>query len=55
MFGQLTHLATILGNAELLEANGTVVRDAALLMLEQVADIHRVTAGGDNGCDTTAS
>jgi transposase len=39
-------------NAELLEANGRAERDAALLMLEQVPGVKRVTAGADKGYDT---
>jgi hypothetical protein len=39
-------------NAELLEANGRAERDAALLMLEQVAGDGRITVGGDKGFDT---
>jgi transposase len=40
-------------NAELLEANGRAERDAALLMLEQIPGVQRVTAGADKGYDTT--
>ena len=39
-------------NAELLQANGRAERDAALLMLEQVAGDGRITVGGDKGFDT---
>jgi hypothetical protein len=39
-------------NAEVLEANGRAERDAALLMLEQVAGDGRITVGGDKGYDT---
>jgi len=39
-------------NAELLEANGRAERDAALLMLEQIPGVRRVTAGADKGYDT---
>jgi transposase len=39
-------------NAELLEANGRAERDAALLMLEQIPGVQRVTAGADKGYDT---
>jgi transposase len=39
-------------NAELLEANGRSERDAAMLMLEQVPGMKRVTAGADKGYDT---
>src|SRR5271154_381343 len=38
-------------NAELLEANGRAERDAALLMLEQIPGVQRVTAGADKGYD----
>jgi transposase len=41
--------------AELLEANGRAERDAALLMLERISGAHRVTAGGDKGCDRPIS
>jgi hypothetical protein len=39
-------------NTELLQANGTAERDAALLMAEQIAGEQRVTVGGDKGYDT---
>jgi len=39
-------------NTEVFEANGTAERDAALVMLEQVAGTSRVTVGGDKGYDT---
>ena len=39
-------------NAELLQANGRAERDAALVMLEQLAGGGRVTVGGDKGYDT---
>ena len=39
-------------NAELLQANGRAERDAALVMLEQLAGNGRVTVGGDKGYDT---
>jgi IS5 family transposase len=39
-------------NAELLQSNGRAERDAALLMLEQVAGDDRITVGGDKGFDT---
>lgn len=38
--------------AEVLQANGTAERDAALVMLEQVPGTQRVTVGGDKGFDT---
>ncbi|MCW5979616.1 MAG: IS5 family transposase [Bryobacteraceae bacterium] len=38
--------------AELLEANGTAERDAALTMIEEVPGDHRVTVGADKGYDT---
>jgi transposase len=37
---------------EVFEANGTAERDAALLMLEQIAGTKQVTVGGDKGYDT---
>jgi len=39
-------------NAELLQANGTAERDAALLMIEQIPAERRVTVGADKGYDT---
>jgi len=39
-------------NTELLQANGTAERDGALLMLEQIAGVSRVTVGADKGYDT---
>ena len=41
----------LIGNAELLQANGRAERDAALLMLEQVPGDGRITVGGDKGFD----
>jgi hypothetical protein len=38
-------------NTEVFEANGTVQRDAALVMLEQIPGTKQVTAGGDKGYD----
>jgi hypothetical protein len=39
-------------DAEAFQANGTVERDAALLMLERVPGTKPVTVGGDKGFDT---
>jgi len=39
-------------NSEVFEANETAERDAALVMLEQLAGIKQVTVGGDKGYDT---
>jgi len=39
-------------STEVLEANGTAERDAALLMLEQIPGKKRVTIAGDKGYDT---
>jgi transposase len=39
-------------DAEVLQANGTVERDAALVMLERVPGTKAVTVGGDKGFDT---
>lgn len=39
-------------NAEVLEANGTAERDAALVMLEQLPGTRRVTVGADKAYDT---
>jgi hypothetical protein len=39
-------------NTEVFEANGTAERDAALVMLEQIAGTKQVTMGGDKGYDT---
>jgi len=38
--------------AEVFQANGTAERDAALVMLEQLAGTRPVTVGGDKGFDT---
>jgi len=37
---------------EAFQANGTAERDAALVMLEQIPGVERVTVGGDKGYDT---
>jgi transposase len=42
----------LIANTELLPANGTAERDAALLMLEQIPAEQRVTVGADKGYDT---
>jgi transposase len=39
-------------DAEVFQANGTAERDAALVMLEQIAGTKPVTVGGDKGFDT---
>src|SRR5437762_10832742 len=39
-------------NTEVLEANGTAERDAALVMLEQIPGTKQVTVGGDKAYDT---
>jgi transposase len=39
-------------NAEVFQSNGTAERDAALVMLEQIAGSGRVTVGADKGYDT---
>ena len=39
-------------DAEVFQANGTAERDAALMMLEQIAGVQQVTVGGDKGFDT---
>lgn len=39
-------------DAEVFQANGTAERDAALIMLEQIAGTRPVTVGGDKGFDT---
>ena len=39
-------------DAEVFQANGTAERDAALIMLEQIAGNQLVTVGGDKGFDT---
>src|SRR5215472_17966492 len=39
-------------NTEVLQANGTAERDAALVMLEQIPGVRRVTVGADKGYDT---
>jgi transposase len=42
----------LIANTELLQANGTAERDAALLMIEQIPTEQRVTVGADKGYDT---
>ena len=42
----------LIANTELLQANGTAERDAALLMIEQIPAGQRVTVGADKGYDT---
>ena len=42
----------LIAHTELLEANGTAERAAALLMIEQIAGAQRVTVGADKGYDT---
>ena len=39
-------------NTEVFQANGTAERDAALVMVEQIPGVARVTVGGDKGYDT---
>jgi transposase len=39
-------------DVEVLQANGTAERDAALLMTERIAGVGRVTVAGDKGYDT---
>lgn len=39
-------------NSEVLQANGTAERDAALLMTEAIAGDHRITLGADKNYDT---
>jgi hypothetical protein len=39
-------------NTEVFQANGTAERDAALVMLEQIPGVERVTVGADKGYDT---
>ena len=39
-------------NTEVFQANGTAERDAALVMLEQIPGMRRVTLGADKGYDT---
>jgi transposase len=39
-------------NTEVFQANGRAERDAALVMIEQISGVHRVTVGGDKGYDT---
>ena len=39
-------------DTELLQANGTAERDAALLMMERIPGANRVTVAGDKGYDT---
>jgi transposase len=42
----------LIANTELLQANGTAERDAALLMVEQIPAEQRLTVGADKGYDT---
>jgi transposase len=42
----------LVANLEVLEANGTAERDAALMMIEAIPGDHRVTIAGDKGYDT---
>jgi hypothetical protein len=42
----------LIAQTELLQANGTAERDAALHMLEQISAEQRVTVGADKGYDT---
>lgn len=42
----------LIADVELLEANGTAERDAAVLMVERIDGDHRVTVGGDKNYDT---
>jgi transposase len=39
-------------NTEVFQANGTAERDAALVMIEQISGVHRVTVGADKAYDT---
>jgi IS5 family transposase len=39
-------------NTEVFQANGTAERDAALVMLEQIPGVHRLTLAADKGYDT---
>src|SRR4051794_7037174 len=45
----------LIAQTELLQANGTAERDAALHMLEQISAEQRVTVGADKGYDTESS
>jgi transposase len=42
----------LVANVEVLQANGTAERDAALVMIEAIPGDHQVTVGGDKGYDT---
>jgi transposase len=42
----------MVADVEVLQANGTAERDAALVMIEAIPGDHRVTVGGDKGYDT---
>src|SRR5580698_167461 len=42
----------LVADAEVLQANGTAERDAALVMIEAIPGDHPVTVGGDKGYDT---
>ena len=41
-----------MADAEVLQANGTAERDAALVMIEAIAGDHQVTIGADKNHDT---
>jgi transposase len=42
----------LVAEAEVLQANGTAERDAALVMMEAISGDHQVTVGADKGYDT---
>ena len=42
----------MVADVEVLQANGTAERDAALVMIERIAGNHQVTVGADKGYDT---
>ncbi len=48
----IEHRHGLVVNTELLQANGTAERDAALLMAERIEGTSRVTMAGDKGYDT---
>src|SRR5436305_954731 len=48
----IEHRNGLVVDAELLQANGTAERDAALLMAERIAGSRRVTVAADKGYDT---
>jgi hypothetical protein len=49
---QMENRNGMVANVEVLQANGTAERDAALVMIEAIPGDHQVTVGADKGYDT---